>query len=319
MNIHTECKICHKQFANARALAKHISYHELSSKEYFDKFLSTPDNNNICPVCGNIKHKFRNISVGYNKTCSIDCSFKYEPLKTLRKNINVGRIQSAETIQKRVDNTNQIDKEKRKRKTVYEKYGVDNISQVEHIKKKISESQRDSKKPRSAEHQENIIKSKIKNNNIKHTYETRKKISESLIHLYQQDDPPVKVTHSGSKNHEHGYLHGLYYRSSYEKEFISICFKMSINIISAETKCFRVPYTYNNLRKYYYPDFYLPKYNVIIEIKPTMLLLDHLTFTKISAGAQFHENYIVLTEEDIYDKHSQWVHDLEYFLSKPES
>lgn len=313
-----ECKLCKQNFKNAKSLTAHLISHKLTSKEYFDKFLSTPQNNNICPVCRKLKTKYRNITTGYPQTCSITCSNLYEPIIQIKKEINKGRKQTEETIQKRIKNTNQQKKEKNRRLTCLNKYGYEYISQLPNIKENLSKIHKNSKKPRGKEHQQKIINSKIKNNTIKHTQETKNKISKILIENYQKHDPPVTLSYSynSKRKYQIGKIYGLYYRSSYEKQFIITCYNnnININIISAESKEFRVPNIYNGKRKFYYPDFYLPNYNIIIEIKPTSLLLDEQTISKINAALKYHENFTILTEEDLFDINLQWVKELEYFL-----
>jgi hypothetical protein len=58
----------------------------------------------------------------------------------------------------------------------------------------------------------------------------------------------------------------------------------------------------------------LPDYTAIIEIKPTILLDTEINSLKFDAALKHHKNFIILTEEDIFDNNLQWVHDLEYFL-----
>jgi hypothetical protein len=190
------------------------------------------------------------------------------------------------------------------------------------VKDKLSIAHKGTKKPRTKEHQQKIIDSKIRNGTTKHKSETATKIRNSLTQKYQQDEnPPVylpKGRGGGGRNYDRGYIHGFFYRSSYEKQFIITCHDNSIDIISAENKEFRVPYIMDNKRKFYYPDFYLPKYDAIIEIKPTSMFLVEETFIKLDAGAKHHENYIILTEEELFDSNLQWVAELEYLLPTPE-
>lgn len=66
-----ECLICSKKFLKQNALATHIKYkHNISSKEYFDKFF--PKVNKVC-ICGNNK-KFQSIKHGYSRYCGVNCS-----------------------------------------------------------------------------------------------------------------------------------------------------------------------------------------------------------------------------------------------------
>jgi hypothetical protein len=67
------CKICNKEYKSFVALSQHIvQNHQITTKEYYDKYLNT--SNNICPICDTKIIKFINISKGYNKTCCKKCS-----------------------------------------------------------------------------------------------------------------------------------------------------------------------------------------------------------------------------------------------------
>ena len=61
------CKIC----GELTVLSKHIRKHNLTTKEYYDKYLKK-DNEGICPVC-NKETKFLGIEQGYAKFCSNKC------------------------------------------------------------------------------------------------------------------------------------------------------------------------------------------------------------------------------------------------------
>lgn len=56
---------------------------------------------------------------------------------------------------------------------------------------------------------------------------------------------------------------GLYYRGSYELDFLNYCVDNNINIEQGK----RFPYVYNNKNHYYFSDFLLPEKNLIIEVK----------------------------------------------------
>lgn len=56
---------------------------------------------------------------------------------------------------------------------------------------------------------------------------------------------------------------GLYYRGSYEKQFLDYCFSKNINIKQGPT----IRYEFEGDELIYYPDFYYEPLNLIIEIK----------------------------------------------------
>ena len=59
-----KCLICNKNFI---ALNNHIKKHNLTTKEYYDKYLKVDDEDR-CRVCGKIT-RFMGIRYGYTKHC----------------------------------------------------------------------------------------------------------------------------------------------------------------------------------------------------------------------------------------------------------
>ena len=55
----------------------------------------------------------------------------------------------------------------------------------------------------------------------------------------------------------------LYYQGNFELKFINTCLKENIDIVNGPV----IPYIYNNKKHLYTTDFYLPKYNMVIELK----------------------------------------------------
>ena len=71
-----KCKICNDEivFKDKRGLSKfinHLKIHNISPKDYYDKYLKKPDEG-ICPVCGT-PTKFMSILRGYLITCGTKC------------------------------------------------------------------------------------------------------------------------------------------------------------------------------------------------------------------------------------------------------
>jgi hypothetical protein len=285
MSIYT-CQICKKDFKCLASLTKHLTnkhqikdvvndYHRLYNESLFAK----------CVICNTTIYSKYKTDKQHSKTCSKECLIKFIS----------GRKQSEETISKRVKNTNQEEKEKKKRQTLLERYGVDCYLKLIDIGKKLKGRKMP---PRKKEHSDAIIESKRKNGTLKHSEKAKEKIKKSLLELYASDNPPVIVMGKNNNvNHKHGHIHGFYYRSSYEKKFIEYCVNNNIAIETAETKEFRVPYIINGKRHFYYPDFYLPDYDLIIEIKPVSLLTDDVVQCKIDAIARESSFSLVCEEE----------------------
>lgn len=78
-------------------------------------------------------------------------------------------------------------------------------------------------------------------------------------HAMQNSDIFTKMFRNRKKIGE------LYYDSSYELQFIKYCLEGNIKIENIKG----IRYVFENVDRIYYPDFYLPEYNLIIEIKST--------------------------------------------------
>lgn len=287
-----KCEICKRDFNNINGLGKHItkSHKEFSKEEYYIKFINEKDS--FC-VCGS-KKKFRGLGEGYRQYCSVKCrSDNIEPTSYWK-----GKKQPKEMVDKRIKNTDQLKKEEKRKQSTFFKYGVDNPSKTEKVKNKISLSNVGRKCPRTPGHQQKIIYSRKNNGTLNHTKSTIEKIRNSVNAVYQSDNPPITISENNHKNHKTGYFNGIFYRSSYELKFMEYCHKNNIEFESAETKKFRLSYTVDEKKKWYYPDFYLEKYDCVIEIKPNGMLTNETVLNKINVGMQNYR-FFVITEEEL--------------------
>lgn len=299
------CKICGLNFNSIRSIGKHLwnSHKEITKENYYNLYIGTISN--ICE-CGNIK-KFRNLGEGYRNHCSKKCSDFYVD----RTRVNLGRKQSKETIDKRIKNTDQTKKTKTRENTCLQRYGVKNTYMLPEVQAKSLAKTKGSKQPRKEGQQEKIIEAKRKNCTLAHTQETKDKISKSIHQLYQSENPPITISYAKHKHYKSGHFNGMYYRSSYELKFLEFCFNYNIECISAETKEFRVEYCIGDKKHFYYPDFYLPEYNIIIEIKPNSLLTNDVIINKINAGAKAHSFKIV--DEETLSELETFYYELENY------
>ncbi len=155
--------------------------------------------------------------------------------------------------------------------TSYKKWGVSNYAKTDEYKKKSKET---SNKKWGVDHylmnSDNYLKliktikekynvnnpSKINGVNI----EKRKKTNLEKYgceHAIQNEDIFLKCFKNRKK------INNLYYDSKNELKFIELC--ISNNIYIERMK--GVKYNFDSSDKIYYPDFFLPNYNLIVEIK----------------------------------------------------
>jgi hypothetical protein len=154
------------------------------------------------------------------------------------------------------------------------------------------------KRERTDEWQKNIIESKRRNGTLKHSDETKVKITNSLNEYHRLNLEREKyITTSNSIRHLNGWYNGLYFRSSLELSFLVS--NTEISFTSCELKKYSVNYLVNGKYKVYYPDY--TDGNFIYEIKPSKLLNFGLNPLKISAAKEkFGCVYNVITEKECY-------------------
>lgn len=287
------CKICNGEFNTLKGLTTHVnSKHNLNGREYYDTFLKKEDEGK-CSVCGN-KTTYRNVGVGYLKTCSVECRNLSNEFREKQSRAKKGKKQSKEQIRKRIKSTNQVDKEKIRKQTMLYKYGVDNPTKLDSIKKILSEKNKGKTLVRTDDWQNNIIKSKRKNGTLKHSDKTKKKISDKLNKFYSLNLNREKyISKSNNANHLSGWYNGLYFRSSLELSFLFQNKNKSFS--SCESDKHKIIYNDNGKQRVYYPDF--TDGEMVYEIKPTGLLGTHINKLKIEEGIKVYGiNYKVITE-----------------------
>lgn len=311
------CLCCKEEFKNNKSLARHIGlYHSITKRQYYDFYIKKPEEGK-CISCGE-ETAFRGNK--YLKYCSLKCYSSSEDKEKISRNTQAGKKQSQETINKRVQKIDYKSVIEKRTKTTLSKNGTLNplvhLTEEQKIERALNISNKLKGRKHTKAHHEKVIESKIKNGTVKHTEETKRKISASLNKAYQQQDPPITIGTSVPKGYKSGYFNGVFYRSSYELIFLKQCFERNIKVESAETKEWRIPYHDASGRKrFYYPDFFLPYYKVIVEIKPvTMLHVNnnmlklHAAFTSNKAG-----NFAVITEEELFGNYL-WVDNIKHFL-----
>ena len=166
------CEICGREFENFGHIFKS---HNISINEYYDIYLKK-ENEGICLKCGK-KTKYINVSIGYRKFCSRECSNIESKDKIKQTNIKKYGVGNGHN--KKV--------QEKCKQTSIEKYGCENPNQNEEIKEKIKRTNIEKYR---VEHplQNEEIKEKIKQTNIeKYGVENpsqNKEIREKKKHTY---------------------------------------------------------------------------------------------------------------------------------------
>ena len=281
------CMICQSA---KKDLTKHLRMkHSLTREEAYELMVQVyPDAFVNCTECGIKLHK--TIGAGGRRSCSLECE------SLARKKVNTGRKQELSSIEKRIANTDQTQKQETRKNTMLLRYGS-------LYAPKDPEARRQKllgrKCPRTPEHQQRIIDSKRRNGTLSHSEQTKAIIRHSVNALYQGENPPCTVSSGSPKGYATGTIDGIHYRSSYELTFLEYCFSNNVQVSSAATISFRVRYiTEDGKQHFYYPDFYLPDYNCVIEIKPASMVNVGNNQLKINAG-KAHHDLAVVTEAEL--------------------
>jgi hypothetical protein len=289
------CLECQKEYKTLFSLSKHIKEH-YPKKQYYDKFY-LKDNENICKICGK-ENKFINFLNGYTNGCCKEHMNKlgYEKRKEYSlKKFGVENPFQREDVKQKIKQTNLL------------KYGVEKPINNLNIKNKTKET--------------NLLRYGVSHNFCKNS-ESRKKWEkrlfdeEGITNVYQRESVKEKIkqtnllkygVESPLQNREihykafktrvliNKYLDtDLIYQGSYEKDFLDLYFhKLDIkNGISFK-------YVYENKNKIYHSDFYIPKFNLIVEIKSSYTLkLDKEIKQKEEATIKNGFQYILIINKN---------------------
>jgi hypothetical protein len=187
-----------------------------------------------------------------------------------------------------------------------ERYGsLVHIPDPEDRSRKLSKAGKGRK--HTKEHHEKVTQSKIRNGTLKHTQETKNKISAIVTKIFSSPDfDKSKFVRQKKNNYKQGHHKGFYCRSSYERKFVDFCEQYNIELESAENNEFAVKYQSEDGKiRTYFPDFYLPEFDLVIELKPDSM------YDYGDNQTKFHEakkkfRFQVITEEDYLLNNEEW-------------
>lgn len=194
-----QCKICNKEFNNYRGLGSHLCKHNITSQEYYDKYLKIDNNDGICKICGN-KTNFTNINNGYHiyccKACAdsdIDKQQKTKETIIQRYGVNAyiefGKIANSTKIE-RYGTVSYTNIEKRKQ-TNLEKYGVEEILQLPQIHEKSKQTKINKYKNATYNNQEKSKQTCLEKYGVNYSFQSdnnKEKAKQTCIEKYGVDN-----------------------------------------------------------------------------------------------------------------------------------
>jgi hypothetical protein len=254
------CEECNLKVKSLLGLSNHIRYKH-NKKNYFDKWIKD-DIDDKCKIC-NKETSFISITLGYEKCCCNKCKLKYIDIcakKSIFKKFGSNspfinkntRNKSKETLRKRygIDHNFKMEQVKTERiKTWKKNYGVDNPSKSPLIKEKKE-------------------KTCLKNHGVKNGWCLIEKRKKTCIEKYGVENPSQnkEIFEKQQKNSFYSKKFkntNINYRSSYELDFLENYYIKFPDIQNSPS----IKYIYKRKNKIYFPDFYIPSLNLIIECK----------------------------------------------------
>lgn len=293
-----------------------------------------------CGKCKNIKQKMTNLEKYGTKTFN-NIDKRKNTMISEYGYYNNNRDKAKETCNEKygVDNVSQVESVKlSKIETTQENYGVDNPFQSEEIKERNKETHLDrlgvDHPSKSEEIKNKKIETCLKNLGVEHptqSEQTISKIRENNLEKYGTDwytktdeyrdktiktnnekygtDSPMQNIMIFNKQQKSGFkmceYNNVTYRGSYELDFIKYCEENSIIVENGPT----IKFKFNNKNKVYFSDFYVPKYNLIVEIKSSYYYNRYLDLNLVKMDESMKQGYkfIFLIDKD-YTKINEFIH-----------
>ena len=228
-----KCLICNNEYKSNAGLGKHIKVsHHLTTQEYYDIYIDNSLSNKYCSICGK-ENKFNNFIVGYNLGC---CTEHTNLLRYGATNVyasEYAKQKMKQTKLKRYGNPNYNNRNKAIETTLRE-YGVTNISQAPEVKKKIQ------------------------NTNMK-------KLGVPMPYLSKAVQERMCDTKEKRYGDRHYTNREKCYNTMKKKGFISKDERVFETVL-IDNSIEYTPQYHKDPRYPFYCDFYLPKYDMFIEI-----------------------------------------------------
>jgi hypothetical protein len=284
------CQICQKEYPTLSHLSRHINNHKITKKEYYDKYLKK-NHEGICPICHSLTSYTNKWQNAYKIYCSEKCKKCGVPKsveKTSLKIYGVSNVNKLEGVRNKIKKTNEKiygnscpmqndDIQKNIRENNFKKMGVELPFQSKKIQKKGAKTRKE-KYGAEYTYQSPFLYDKCKNTMIQ-KYEFPFTLQSP--DLFEKSFK-ARILLRKFNNSE------LFYQGSYELDFLEK-YSKSISIQRAPF----IKYRFKRKERIYYPDFYLPEKNIIVEIKNKYLakrdkkLIQAKKKAVLDAGFQF--------------------------------
>jgi hypothetical protein len=312
------CEECHKNFKSKMALLIHVSKSHNGKEDYIKKWIKE-DSDGLCKNCGNETSLHRS---EYRDFCSVSCSANHKESQIIKKNTRSKKYK------------NGYFNVKKWKDTLIKKYGVDHPMKIEKSKIKTRKTKKENHDNENFNNREKATNTCLKKYGVKYPLQNKdiyNKFKDSILkstgYNYPLSSEKAKIKFRQTCQYRYGVDYpsqdltifikqqksgmlikeyrdtGIYYRGSYEFDFLKKYYdKFKIeNPIS-------VKYTFNNKNRIYHPDFYLPEFNLIVEIKNNFLYNKYYEsiIEKEKSVVQNNFNFILILEKN-YNEFNEYI------------
>ena len=332
------CEECGKCCQDFKGLATHLRYEKIKSRDYYDKWIKSPENG-ICKHCGK-ETKFWNLNHGYREYCSNRCSRdsmevknkisitnKHKAKKSLekrkqtclekygvdnvRKSKNVIKATKQSKLEKYGDE-NYTNLEKNKQ-TCLEKYGVEYVLQSKKVREKGKQTCRKKYNDKNYNNRKKFKKTCLNKFGVETPFKSsniKEKSKQTCLKHFNVEYPmqnqyihnKQQITACLAKKYKYT---EIFYRGSFEEDFLNLYYSIFPDIQNAKS----IRYLFKEKQKIYHPDFFIPSLNLIIEIKNSYLAKrdKKQIMAKKKATLATCFKYIMIVDKD-YRKFEKLIH-----------
>ena len=277
---HYECEECKLECKTLTGLSRHIKFHS-SKQNYYDKWLKN-DKDGLCKICGE-KTEFTGFKYFYKNCCSTKCAKIYNVIKSEEGCMKKYNVKNPNNIKEIVIKRNKTRRKNKKLDSDYFSKKIKETLILNKIKDPLYQ-EKINEKIQSTWLLNYNVDHPMKSNKVKlKTIETKKKRKKFNPHYQKNINEKRKNTcllnlgvpypmqnkkslekqqKSSLKLHKYKNTN-LYYQGSYELDFLEKYYDKFSDIKRGPS----IKYKLNNECKVYFPDFYIPSLNLIVEVK----------------------------------------------------
>lgn len=194
---------------------------------------------------------------------------------------------------------------KKRRKTLLDNHGNETFNNQEKRRRTMLENG-------TSDYRQSIVNTMMERHGmIFNNQEKKKQTTFDRYGVYHTNQVPeffrkMQISSFLLKKHDDT---GLFYRGSYEKDFLDFCYTNNISVDNFDGN---IKYTEKNV---YYPDFFIKDFNLIIEIKSTYILERYYDVSMLKRKACLDQSYLYLFIIDKkYEEFADMISNLKSFI-----